>query len=287
MGIFSIPDRINLEAKRQSTTLNTQTNKPTLNMFTKDTIFYKGFDKNLKCRGFQYEVGKTYTVDEPAVVCRKGFHFCHRLTDVFNYYKDINGNQFGIVEPLGELSTKEDKSASNIIKVTRLLSKEEMDKLIFIESPYFQVLKYLNANYNIIIGGSFGLYLRGIKLERDFTQDGLDLDLTLPYYQRFEGDSESGIEFDNYKEQLYTADFDNRVMIKLTNTNKQIPADLIINPRETYTNVIVDGISFKVADPLTALEAKLRYAKQVTPDGSLNKHLADLHYIINNVNDFR
>ena len=46
---------------------------------------YKGFDKNLKCRDFQYEIGKEYEEAE-AHLCNKGFHACEHPLDVFNYY---------------------------------------------------------------------------------------------------------------------------------------------------------------------------------------------------------
>ena len=46
---------------------------------------YKGFDKNLKCRNFQYEIGKTYTEDK-AELCNAGFHACEHPLDCLNYY---------------------------------------------------------------------------------------------------------------------------------------------------------------------------------------------------------
>ena len=62
---------------------------------------YKGFDRNLKCLGMQYEVGKTYEEDE-AKLCQKGLHFCEAPLDVLNYYpvvdNDGNINRFCKVE---------------------------------------------------------------------------------------------------------------------------------------------------------------------------------------------
>ena len=48
-------------------------------------LCYKGFDKDLKCRDFQYETEKKYS-EESAEICKKGFHACEFPLDVFGYY---------------------------------------------------------------------------------------------------------------------------------------------------------------------------------------------------------
>ena len=54
---------------------------------------YKGTDKNLQCRGFQYEIGKEY-VEDKADLCHVGFHGCERPLDVFAYYYPANSRYF-------------------------------------------------------------------------------------------------------------------------------------------------------------------------------------------------
>ena len=86
-------------------------------MKTKTIKAYKGFDKDLKCRGFQYEIGKEYKERE-AKVCNCGFHACENPLDVLDYYGDID-NRFCEVEQFGELSREvgSSKIASSKIKI--------------------------------------------------------------------------------------------------------------------------------------------------------------------------
>lgn len=58
---------------------------------------YMGFDKNMKCRGFQYAEGRTYE-DPEAVLCEKGFHACTMPLDVLNYYAPGDGSIYREVE---------------------------------------------------------------------------------------------------------------------------------------------------------------------------------------------
>ena len=56
-------------------------------------IVYKGTDKDMKCRGFQFELGKEY-VEEEAELCNKGFHGCEYPLDVFAYYNPADSRFF-------------------------------------------------------------------------------------------------------------------------------------------------------------------------------------------------
>ena len=78
---------------------------------------YKGMDKDMKCRGFQYEIGKEYETDK-AEVCERGFHACEYPLDVFNYYPPA-GSRFFEVEQGGEIrkSVGDSKVASTKIKI--------------------------------------------------------------------------------------------------------------------------------------------------------------------------
>ncbi|PCI53852.1 MAG: hypothetical protein COB36_11475 [Alphaproteobacteria bacterium] len=63
---------------------------------------FKGFDKDLKCRDFQYEVGKTYKHKGKVEACRSGFHSCEHPFDVWGYYSP-GENRFALVELGGKI----------------------------------------------------------------------------------------------------------------------------------------------------------------------------------------
>ena len=99
----------------------------------------KGFDKNLKCRGYQFEIGKTYEIKLPDgyeltkedLCSDKVFHYCDSLRKVHGYYsvEPEENNRFCEIEVLGREVTGGDKCGSNKIKVIREIVGEELDIL--------------------------------------------------------------------------------------------------------------------------------------------------------------
>ena len=85
---------------------------------------YKGFNKDMTCRGFQYEEGKEYETDK-AIVCSEGFHACEHPLDCLGYYSP-NTSVYHEVEQSGEFSSNSDnedsKIASTKIKIGAKLS---------------------------------------------------------------------------------------------------------------------------------------------------------------------
>ena len=79
---------------------------------------YKGFDKNMKCRGFQYEVGKEYEMDGEIECCNRGFHACKSPMEVWDYYDMLN-SRYAEVEQSGQMEEEENstKVCSSHIKI--------------------------------------------------------------------------------------------------------------------------------------------------------------------------
>ena len=86
-------------------------------------IAYKAMDKNMQCRGKQYEVGKTYYEDE-ADCCHAGMHACENPLDVLHYYPLRGGPRFFEVECGGNVDKSEEDSK---LACTELTVKGEVN----------------------------------------------------------------------------------------------------------------------------------------------------------------
>ena len=88
---------------------------------------YKGFDKDLKCRDMQYEIGKTY--EEPkADLCKAGFHACEHPLNVFGYYPPA-GSRFAEVD-LQEVSDQRDNDTKRVGKKITISAELRLPELI-------------------------------------------------------------------------------------------------------------------------------------------------------------
>ena len=82
--------------------------------------YYKAFNRDLTCRGMQYEIGKEYTFDGEPIPCQQGFHFCKSITDVYNFYDMSEDTRVCEVKPLGDIVTNDEiKYCTNKIKIVK------------------------------------------------------------------------------------------------------------------------------------------------------------------------
>ena len=91
---------------------------------TEEIVSIKGFDKDFKCRGFQFEVGKTYEVEGDAKICENGFHAIEGYPlEVFDYYGAATG-RFAEVRQSGKIArhVSDSKVASTKISISCELS---------------------------------------------------------------------------------------------------------------------------------------------------------------------
>ena len=91
---------------------------------------YKVFEPDWTCKGFQYEVGKTYEIEDKPILCKKGFHFCEKAIDCFSFYEFTPDNKVAEVDALGEWVSDGRKSCTNKITILRELSWEEVLRIV-------------------------------------------------------------------------------------------------------------------------------------------------------------
>ena len=95
---------------------------------------FKVFNPDWTCnpngKPFQYVVGGTYEEDVKPMVCDRGFHFCEKAADCFNYYQFNPENKVAEVLALGEVDTDGTKSCTNKIQIVREIPWAELLEIV-------------------------------------------------------------------------------------------------------------------------------------------------------------
>ena len=113
-------------------------------------IAYKGMDKNMCCRGKQYEIGKTYT-ENNAICYISGMHACENPLDVFQYYRLDGKNRFFEVECSGAINKGENDSK---FACTELTVKGELNFAGLVKATVNAVFNRVKGKEPFSIGNS-------------------------------------------------------------------------------------------------------------------------------------
>ena len=91
---------------------------------------YKVFNPDFTCRGFQYEVGKTYEEDVVPNVRKAGFHFCPKLIDCFSCYDFDPNNKVAEIEAIGDIDEGDNKCCTNKITIVKEIAWQEVLEIV-------------------------------------------------------------------------------------------------------------------------------------------------------------
>jgi len=215
----------------------------------------KGFNSNMKCRDFQYEIGKTYKINERPKLCQLGFHYCKTLNDVYSFYPRNQNNKYCLVEILGDIDDGLDKSSTNHIKIVKEIT--EFDRAISLEQ-----LEEL-SKVGFIIGGSLALKFLGFKINREINEIDLIIDEE-KFQDKF---------YDNYfkyykRMERNGSGCDSVVLYKDIYGNKY---DIIKTTSKSFIVRNIKGFNLALSDPNEIWKHKLKYGIM----GSI-KHLSDI-----------
>lgn len=87
---------------------------------------FKVFESDWTCRGYQYEVGKTFKHNGNIELCGSGFHFCQKASDCFNYYGFDSSNKVAEVLATGLVESGNDKSVTDELIIIREIPWTEL-----------------------------------------------------------------------------------------------------------------------------------------------------------------
>ena len=89
---------------------------------------YKAFNKDLTCRGMQYEVGKEYVFDGEPIPCRQGFHFCETIADCYEFYAGSDDTRICEIEAVGDIAEEGVERVTNKIRILAEITCENLRK---------------------------------------------------------------------------------------------------------------------------------------------------------------
>ena len=115
----------------------------------KEIIAYKGFDKNWKCRGYQYEIGKTYEHEGKVEACESGFHSCENPLDVLAYYDISSGSKYALVKASGEISKNDDRDTK--IASSKITIEVELNIHELLKSGFEWVMNKIFAKHKQVL----------------------------------------------------------------------------------------------------------------------------------------
>ena len=107
---------------------------------------YKMMESDMTCRGFQYEIGKEYSLECELQICENGFHFCEKPFGCLEYYDNIKGDKrLFLVEALGEVISMRNKSVTNKIKIIEEI--KDIEKFFDENIDNFELSWYYISGY--------------------------------------------------------------------------------------------------------------------------------------------
>ena len=144
---------------------------------------FKGFNEDLTCRGFQYEIGKTYKHNGEVELCSSGFHFCRKLKDVHNFY-NLKTSRICEIVADGKIIDDDKKSVCSRIRIVREVSREEIWSIINIGKENKGLFNSGNRNSGNHNSGDFCScdYSSGIFMTKKITYEAFNKQLAKEEY---------------------------------------------------------------------------------------------------------
>lgn len=257
-------------------------------------IGYKGLSENMTAtQGVTwgkpkevYEIGQIYSKEnkeKPRLCTSDGYHYCNELEDVFNHYSRNGKNRFFKIEVLGNYTDDNDYESKSITTSFRIIEelgeeffkewdskadeRKEIRDLRRIEKNLkLDAVKMIQTKYPTFhVGGSIGLFLHGIRLERWVKSPSSDIDMVAPYFILPEFESEDEVDDDeefmdvDYKDAKASGNDFNETLLIHGNFGT-VKMDYKIDPHQRYEIIEYKGFKYKVSPLLTIMDAKMKYA---------------------------